>query len=180
MKTYNRLSAKCWEDRVEQGGKLRHHMGHQPGGETGSQWPINDQENIRLQRKSKLGHQERKYQSLKASSMPDEGMEAKKRRVMCSESYSKLASGLRKDSKTPNIFSSYLISCLRYAFHCSRHQNKMATVPPLTDLTFFPSALLPGYLKLCNTHFISSFVDSTKKCPPLYFSYAQLMAGKSE
>lgn len=180
MKTYDRLSAKCWEDRVEQDGKLCHRVGHQPSGETGSRWPVNDQENIRLQRKSKIGHRERKYQSLKASSMPDKGMEAKKRRVICSESYSKLASGLRKESKTPNRFSSCLISWLLYAFHCSRRQNKTATVPPLTDLTFFPSALLPRYLKLCNTHFISSIVDSTKKRPPLYFSYSQLMAGKSE
>lgn len=133
-----------------------------------------------MQRKSKIGHRERKYQSLKASSMPDKEMEAKKRRVICLESYRKLVSVLRKESKTPNIFSSYLISCLLYAFHCSRHQNKTAAVPPLTDLTFFPSALLPGYLELCNTHFISSIVDSTKTHPPLYFSYAQLMAGKSE
>lgn len=37
---------------------------------------------FRLQRKSKLGHQERKYENMKGSSMPGEGIEPKKRRVL--------------------------------------------------------------------------------------------------
>lgn len=68
--------------------------------------------------------------------MPDEGTEAKKRRVICSESYSKLASGLRKESKTPNIFSSSLSGA--YSVPPSVLGTRTATVPPLMDLTFFP------------------------------------------
>ena len=107
-----------------QGEQWHHHKEHQSSGETENRWAIEEGEANRLQRKSRRGHPKRNNQSLKGSLIPDEGMGARKRRRSCSESYDKLAPWLRKESKTPDIFSSYVCGACSMSPKAVRDQNR--------------------------------------------------------